>query len=91
MQYRVSRKEYAKRRPEWLARFLLALSPAVYHFQTSEADARNNLSVIKDKILALGLPGHKDRVKMDVSRNAVILNNGNGKNYIRFRVAKVTD
>jgi hypothetical protein len=46
MAYRVIMQEIVRRRPKWLIRFLLSLSPDIYDSKQSFTDARSRLPIL---------------------------------------------
>ena len=45
MAYRVIMQEIVRRRPKWLIRFLLSLSPDIYDSKQSFTDAKKSISM----------------------------------------------
>ncbi len=88
MEYRVARKEYVRKRPEWMTKFLLELSPILYEGRSTIEDAQANLSQIKKEIIKAGIPGYKGKLQMSETPKAIYITNQNGKNYLRFRIER---
>lgn len=88
MEYRVWRKEYVKKRPEWMTRFQLTLSPVIYEGHRKKDEAFKVLEEVKQKIRDFGLDGYKGRLQVLETQNAVIIANMSGKKLLRFRVER---
>lgn len=86
--YRVAKKEYVRKRPDWMTKFLLDLSPVLYEGKATLSEAEAVLEDIRQKIIAAGLPGYKGKLQMSETPKAIYITNLNGKNYLRFRVER---
>ena len=87
--FRVVRKEFLKKRPDWLVSFLLSVSPTVYRGKAKVDDARKMLLRVKESMNTFGIQGYKNKLAIEETSNSLIIANNKGKYYISFKVQKV--
>ena len=86
--YRVTRRDYIRRRPDWMKMFLLYLNPTLYQWKPTLHEAKSSLRKIHDAVVALGIPGYKGRLRISVTSSTLLITNHRGKSCLRFSIEK---
>lgn len=83
---KVTRREYVKKRPDWMILLLLSLSPELYEKTTSIDVARKNLSVIRSKVKETRVAENRPNRHLRGTADVVEIVNPQGKPFIRFSI-----
>lgn len=86
MAYKVLKKEFVKRRPKWLVRFLMLLPSQIYAAKASVSEARQSLLYIRRIIDETQLMAVKCRCHLHVDDDNIIISSAKFNPFIHFYI-----
>ena len=84
--WKVVKTEYVRKRPKWLVRFLIMLSPEVYLAKDSLEEGRATLLGIKQIIADTHLLEERTRMHYHEDDDSIVLSSAKDRPFIRFSV-----
>ena len=86
MAYRVIMQEIVRRRPKWLIRFLLSLSPDIYDSKQSFTDAKKSIADIAKTIDETQLKIKKSRLHIIEESERISILSAKAYPYVHFYI-----
>ena len=86
MAYRVIMQEIVRRRPKWLIRFLLSLSPDIYDSKQSFNDAKKSIADIARTIDETQLKIRKSRLHIIEESERISILSAKAYPYVQFYI-----
>lgn len=91
MAYKVLKKEFVKRRPKWLVRFLMTLPSQIYAAKVSVSEARQSLLYIRQIIDDTQLMTVKSRCHLQIDDDSIVISSAKFNPFIRFYIDSYQD
>lgn len=88
MGYKVTRREFVRKRPEWMVSLLMLLKPDCYKIQATKDAAYKALFFIRQVIEDSRIQEKRSRLSISEGDGELSLVNPKGKPFIRFRVTE---
>lgn len=86
MAYRVTMQEIVRRRPKWLIRFLLSLSPDIYDSKQSFSEAKKSIEDIAKTIDETELKIRKSRLHIIEESERISILSAKAYPYVHFYI-----
>ena len=86
MAWKIDRREFVRKRPDWMIAFLMKLGPEFYEIQSSREEACRLLEQIKERLDKTGVVDRRSRLVLKYGEGELSIVNPKDHPFIRFRV-----